>query len=84
MDKVASLGCLICANPFVELHHITTHKGMGLRSSHYDVLPLCAPHHRTGGLGIALHAGVQTWEENFGLQTDLLKGVHEQVGFHGC
>lgn len=81
MDKVASLGCIICANPNVELHHITTRTGMGKKASNFEVLPLCAIHHRLGNHGTALHAGVKTWEENFGTQIDLLKGVNEQVGY---
>lgn len=80
MSKVADLGCLICGNSQVELHHITTRTGMGKKASNFEVLPLCFRHHRGGNRGVALHAGVRTWEENFGTQIDLLKGVNEQVG----
>lgn len=74
MSKVADLGCIICGD-IPELHHITTHKGMGLRASHFDVIGLCPAHHRTGGHGTALHAGVKTWEKNFGTQLELLEKV---------
>lgn len=80
MSKVADLGCLICSNPQVELHHVRTHTGMGKKASNFEVLPLCHLHHRNGGHGIALHAGVRTWEENFGTQRDLLRSVNEQIG----
>jgi hypothetical protein len=80
MSKVATLGCLICSNPQVELHHITTQKGMGRKNDNYSVIPLCHAHHRTGGYGIALHAGTKTWEANFGSQADLLAQVLREVG----
>lgn len=75
MAKVASLGCLICKNNEVEIHHITTARGFGGRASHYDVLPLCFLHHRGGSKGVAVHEGVKTWEANFGTQKELLEKV---------
>ncbi len=55
MDKVANLGCLICrkqGNLYspAELHHIrdVTLTGLGQRSKHTEIIPLCIAHHRIG------------------------------------
>ena len=84
LSAVASLGCIVCRKFFfaetpAEVHHITTHTGMGKKASHFETIPLCHKHHRTGGHGVALHAGVQTWEAKFGKQTDLLKETLQDV-----
>lgn len=73
LSAVAELGCFICGMP-AEIHH-KTGAGMGLRASNYDVIPLCPTHHRTGGHGVAVHAGTKTWEQNFGSQADMVKRV---------
>ncbi len=56
MDKVAQLGCFVCQRP-ANLHHIRNNGkgniGMGRRSSHYEVIPLCYEHHQ-GNTGIHL------------------------------
>jgi hypothetical protein len=51
---------------------------MGLKSK--DVIPLCHPHHRTGGYGVAFHAGRKIWEKTFGTQRALLLLVHMKLG----
>ncbi len=85
MSRVAELGCIVsvggirCEAP-CELHHVTIRKGMGLRASHKDILGLCPKHHRTGGFGVAVHAGVRTWEANWGTQEDLLALTREMLG----
>ncbi|CAB4135799.1 hypothetical protein UFOVP286_62 [uncultured Caudovirales phage] len=37
LKKVAELGCIICENNLVEIHHITTKRGFGKKASNYDV-----------------------------------------------
>jgi hypothetical protein len=76
MDRVARLGCIVCGCP-AEVHHITTGVGMGQRASHYDTISLCARHHRTGGPGVAIHAGKRTWEQRFGTELELLDRTRE-------
>ena len=71
MARVADLGCCICGND-AEVHHITTGVGMGMRASHYDTIPLCHRHHRTGGFGVAIHAGKKTWETRYGSELGYL------------
>lgn len=82
LAAVVKLGCMACRTmgiftPDVEIHHIRRGQGMGQRASHYEVIGLCAPHHRTGGHGVALHAGQRTWEANFGTESELLEKVRE-------
>lgn len=36
-------------------------------------------HHRTGGYGVAIHAGQKTWEKRYGTQRDLLTAIMEKV-----
>lgn len=71
MSRVAELGCIICKSP-AELHHPRNGAGIGQRSSHFDVIPLCPIHHRIGGFGVAIHAGQKTFEANFGTEQELL------------
>ena len=63
-----------------EVHHILTGVGMGQRASNYETIPLCPRHHRTGGHGIAIHAGKRTWEKNFGYELDHLAATRQALG----
>lgn len=81
MDRVASLGCIVCRNHGfmdmpAEIHHIGNGT-MGKRASNFDVIPLCHIHHRTGNNGVAVHAGRKSFEANFGTEKGLLKQVKE-------
>lgn len=85
MTEVARLGCIACRvigifTPNVELHHPRAGMGMGQKSSHLNVLPLCHAHHRTGGHGVAIHAGQRTWEANFGTEAELLEQIRGMIG----
>ncbi|SDV49800.1 Recombination enhancement, RecA-dependent nuclease [Chitinasiproducens palmae] len=80
MDAVARLGCIVCRNlgfldSPAELHHPRFLAGGAQRSSHMDVIPLCPTHHRLGGLGVALHAGRQSFEAAYGSEAELLAQV---------
>lgn len=85
MSLVAQEPCLICVRLYgehdsggVELHHIRGHVGMGKRSSHMDVLPLCAAHHR-GNQGY--HGmGRKAFERHYGFtEADLLNDLKERM-----
>jgi len=76
MAAVVRLGCLICGAP-AEVHHLLSGAGMGQRSSHYQSIPLCSAHHRTGGHGVAIHAGKKTWEARHGTELELLERTRE-------
>ena len=70
---MAALDCAVdgCGGP-AEVHHVTG-AGMGLKAPFWAVIPLCHPHHRTGGPGVSIHdgLGVPDWEARFGRQEDL-------------
>ena len=80
LDRVASLGCIICRNegqgyaPAL-VHHIRTGMGMRQRNSHFNVMPLCPRHHQTGGFGVAFHSGSREWQKIHGSELDLLAQV---------
>ena len=75
--KVSALGCIVCLNfdnegTPAEIHHIGN-GAMGKRAGNDEVIPLCHTHHRTGGYGVAVHSGRNTWEDNHGTEQELLK-----------
>lgn len=80
MGLVANLPCVVCGTWPVEVHH-KTGAGMGLRASDYDTIPLCPAHHRTGGPGVAIHAGTRTWEEKYGTQDDHIRETQRKLGY---
>ena len=78
MGRVAELGCIACRlmgyfDTPAELHHVRANAGIGQRSSHFDVIPLCPIHHRAGTVGTAFHAGKKSFEFNFGTELELLE-----------
>ena len=81
MGHAARLNCAArgCMDYPVELHHPRHGAGMGRRASHFDVIPLCPAHHRTGGFGVAIHAGQKTWEAKFGTEAELTKNTQHLV-----
>jgi len=84
LSKVANLGCIICtrlgfAGTPAEIHHVRgLGLGMGVRSSHYDTLPLCPEHHRgnTGYHGMGRKAFERQYEVT---ETQLLEQVKEML-----
>lgn len=84
LDRVARLGCCVCRglgydDSPAEIHHPRALAGMGQRASHFDAIPLCPTHHRTGGHGVAIHAGQKAWEANFGTELELLEQTRELI-----
>ena len=80
IGRVVEIGCIACLNMGfpgtpAEYHHLLTGAGMGQRASHCDGIGLCPHHHRTGGHGIAIHAGIKTWEGVYGTELELLEQV---------
>jgi predicted class III extradiol MEMO1 family dioxygenase len=81
LDRVASLGCCVCKNlgygysPAV-IHHVRKHGGLRKNA---PVIPLCPNHHTDGGLGVAVHAGKETWEAKYGDQMDLVEQVKREL-----
>ena len=77
LNRVAALGCIVCQRD-AEIHHIGN-GAMGMRASNYDVIPLCPEHHRTGGHGVAVHAGKLTWDKIHGTERELLDKVKKVI-----
>ena len=76
--KVAELGCIVCINNMVEdspaeIHHLRVNAGIGQKGK--EVIPLCHAHHRTGGYGIAFHAGKNAFEDEYGTELELFEQV---------
>lgn len=76
LDRVASLGCIICGAPAC-IHHIREGQGMSQRASDRDVLPLCHNHHQ-GKEGIHT-LGTRTWQKKFGTELELLERVKRLI-----
>ncbi|MCY0771285.1 Ref family recombination enhancement nuclease [Enterobacter cloacae complex sp. 2022EL-00788] len=84
LQKVADLGCVVCRNlgfgySPAEIHHLRKGCGAGQRSAHKRSIPLCPPHHRNGGYGVAIHSGQRKWEENYGSEEALLEQVNREL-----
>lgn len=84
LQAVADLGCIVCRNMGyfgtpAEIHHIRKGQGRGQRASHYQTIPLCPTHHRTGGYGVAFHSGSRAFEEKFGTELELLEQVKQML-----
>ena len=81
MSQVADYGCIAChqdgLNVPAEIHHIRKHTGMGLRPSHFNILPLCSVHHRTGK--ISVHLGKKAFESKYGTEEQLQKQLRERI-----
>lgn len=87
-DKISSNGCIVCSlagygySP-CEIHHIRTGTGAGQKSHWSKAIGLCPLHHRLGGNGVAIHAGIRSFEDAIGMtevellnkQLDLLNGT---------
>ena len=79
--KVVESGCIVCVNLELgetpaEYHH-TSNGMLGKKSDNYSGIALCHIHHRTGGYGVAIHAGRVQWESNFGTEQELLRQTME-------
>jgi hypothetical protein len=79
MEKVASLGCYVCLRP-ATLHHIrnngTGNVGMGRRSSHFEVIPLCYDHHQGQH---SIHLDKKNFEKNFGTEKEILEKILKRI-----
>ena len=71
-DRIANSGCIACIvlgfgySP-CEIHHIRTGTGKGQKSHWSKAIGLCPNHHRNGGAGVAIHAGIKSFEKSIGM-----------------
>ena len=75
--RIVEMGCIVCVElghgeTPAEIHHIGNGT-MSKRAGNYEVIGLCHVHHRTGGYGVAVHAGRKAFEANFGTEQELLR-----------
>lgn len=83
-EKLVELGCIVsvdgvrCESP-CEVHHCNI-RAMGMRAPNHLTVGLCAPHHRTGGYGVAVHAGLKEWQKRYGTEAELLALTNELIG----
>lgn len=75
LRAVAAMGCVICGAP-AEVHHV---RREGAKRDHYKVICLCPRHHRTGGRGVAIHAGRESWEAEHGAELDWLAVIEARM-----
>ena len=81
MDKVASLGCYVCKRP-AALHHIRPKgTGMGRRTSHFHVIPLCYDHHQGQ---FSIHMSKKQFEKEYGTETEILEIIKQKVKEEEC
>jgi hypothetical protein len=71
-SKIADHGCIVCnlggfGHSPCEIHHIRTGAGMAQKSHWSKAIGLCPTHHRLGGYGVAIHAGVDGFEAAIGM-----------------
>lgn len=85
-DRLSSIGCIACHvmgygySP-CEIHHIRTGTGKGQKSHYSKAIGLCPNHHRLGGYGIAIHAGISGFEKTIGMtEVELLQKQLELLG----
>lgn len=84
MDSLVGLGCIVCRKEAMifndaEVHHLRDGRGIGQKKNHDKTIPLCPAHHRTGGYGMAFHAGQAEWELRHGSEIELLNEVNEML-----
>ena len=76
MSKVASLGCLVCQRP-ANVHHIRpVGLGIGMRSSHYQTIPLCREHHQGQ---FSIHNCKEQFESMYGTEEELLHRTLKEI-----
>ena len=78
------MGCIVCRRELYgysipEIHHLRNGAGMGQKSHWSRAIPLCHAHHRTGGHGVAFHAGAVAFAANYGSELELLEATTEAM-----
>ncbi len=85
LRRVAALSCIVCRNlklgeTLGEIHHYCSSIWSSVCASNFRIIPLCQIHHRTGGYGVAIHAGRHIWEVTLGTKSGLLAQAIYELG----
>ncbi len=76
LSKVASLGCLVCQRP-ANVHHIRpVGLGIGMRSGHYQTIPLCRDHHQGQ---FSIHSCKKEFEAMYGTEHQMLQRTLKEI-----
>jgi len=92
--KLREMGCIVCRLhlgvwTMPSLHHLREQTGGAMRSSDFDAIPLCPPHHqhadgtRKFGGEVGYHFSPAKFEERYGTQRELLNAVTELLNQGG-
>jgi len=78
LRRVRALGCIVCWLRGLgwiraESHHPKDETGAGEKAGDDEAIPLCPRHHRTGGFGVAFHAGSTEFRKRYGSERELLR-----------
>lgn len=80
-DLLANVvGCIACRIDGIVNHHVSIHHvdGRTKPGAHKRVLPLCAPHHQTGGEAApSIHPWKRRFEAKYGTQEALMSMCDE-------
>jgi hypothetical protein len=83
LSQVAQVGCIVCRQWLgefdspAEIHHMRTGMGTAQRNTNYNIIPLCAVHHRIGdgttnfNGEVGYHFNPRLFEKLYGLETKL-------------
>jgi Recombination enhancement, RecA-dependent nuclease len=83
------LGCIACRLQYgvysePTIHHLTgldsSRLGNGGKADDRETIPLCPRHHQHYGIGVSLHDGIETWEEIYGTEKELLDITNQLIG----
>lgn len=83
--QLYEVGCVVCRNHLdvwvePEPHHLRSRGAMGKKAADHETIPLCHAHHRTGGYGVAYHAGPYAFEQRYGTEEELLEQTNMLIG----
>ena len=81
MDKVAQLGCFVCERPAALQHIRPKGTGIGRRTSHFEVIPLCPDHHQGK---FSIHMSKKAFEEKYGTEKEILEIVLQRIKEEEC
>jgi hypothetical protein len=86
MNLVGNMPCIACEKDGYYNNHISLHHtdGRTKPGAHFNVLPLCAPHHQhddTDPMGrIGIHPYKARFEDKYGTSEELLKEIRLKIG----
>ncbi len=79
MARVKALPCVVCgAAPPSDAHHVFHDRHGGRKTSDFDTIPLCKPHHQDGK--DAIHNGKAGWRDRHGPDHGFIEATRKALG----